>query len=136
MRKITLIFILFLVAQLAYLHRVPGLLGDEASEGENVYQLLQSETLPIIGERSYIGVITDYIRVPFIWVFGYSVLALRIPMLIASVGFFFVAYALLQKYFGDHIGSITLVFQNIRSEEHTSELQSQFHLVCRLLLDK
>src|SRR5689334_23677532 len=24
----------------------------------------------------------------------------------------------------------------MRSEEHTSELQSQFHLVCRLLLDK
>src|SRR6201990_3470258 len=24
----------------------------------------------------------------------------------------------------------------LRSEEHTSELQSQFHLVCRLLLDK
>src|SRR5438309_3431858 len=28
----------------------------------------------------------------------------------------------------------TLVF--LRSEEHTSELQSQFHLVCRLLLEK
>src|SRR6516164_7285935 len=26
--------------------------------------------------------------------------------------------------------------QSPRSEEHTSELQSQFHLVCRLLLDK
>src|SRR5438309_4599261 len=26
--------------------------------------------------------------------------------------------------------------QFIRSEEHTSELQSQFHLVCRLLLEK
>src|SRR5438309_8057880 len=25
---------------------------------------------------------------------------------------------------------------NCRSEEHTSELQSQFHLVCRLLLEK
>src|SRR5689334_24805110 len=25
---------------------------------------------------------------------------------------------------------------NERSEEHTSELQSQFHLVCRLLLEK
>src|SRR5689334_25041728 len=25
---------------------------------------------------------------------------------------------------------------NSRSEEHTSELQSQFHLVCRLLLEK
>src|SRR5689334_23606589 len=27
-------------------------------------------------------------------------------------------------------------FRNKRSEEHTSELQSQFHLVCRLLLEK
>src|SRR5438309_3262295 len=26
--------------------------------------------------------------------------------------------------------------QRARSEEHTSELQSQFHLVCRLLLEK
>src|SRR5438309_5450271 len=29
-----------------------------------------------------------------------------------------------------------LVFLHARSEEHTSELQSQFHLVCRLLLEK
>src|SRR5689334_24595733 len=27
-------------------------------------------------------------------------------------------------------------YQQVRSEEHTSELQSQFHLVCRLLLEK
>src|SRR5689334_24381707 len=26
--------------------------------------------------------------------------------------------------------------KDLRSEEHTSELQSQFHLVCRLLLEK
>src|SRR5689334_23586535 len=26
--------------------------------------------------------------------------------------------------------------RTLRSEEHTSELQSQFHLVCRLLLEK
>src|SRR5438309_2831824 len=36
--------------------------------------------------------------------------------------------------------AIVKVFQSgnstIRSEEHTSELQSQFHLVCRLLLEK
>src|SRR5689334_24199225 len=28
------------------------------------------------------------------------------------------------------------LFTSQRSEEHTSELQSQFHLVCRLLLEK
>src|SRR5205809_4029529 len=27
-------------------------------------------------------------------------------------------------------------FDNLRSEEHTSELQSRLHLVCRLLLEK
>src|SRR5689334_24856659 len=31
------------------------------------------------------------------------------------------------------VGELTAV---LRSEEHTSELQSQFHLVCRLLLEK
>src|SRR6266568_8882334 len=30
----------------------------------------------------------------------------------------------------------SLTMRRLRSEEHTSELQSQFHLVCRLLLEK
>src|SRR5438309_6105523 len=30
----------------------------------------------------------------------------------------------------------TMARLRLRSEEHTSELQSQFHLVCRLLLEK
>src|SRR5260370_7253007 len=29
-----------------------------------------------------------------------------------------------------------VIFRNIRSEEHTSELQSHLNLVCRLLLEK
>src|SRR2546429_2734198 len=28
------------------------------------------------------------------------------------------------------------IFQTVRSEEHTSELQSRLHIVCRLLLEK
>src|SRR5689334_24101057 len=35
----------------------------------------------------------------------------------------------------DHHGEVKN-FASLRSEEHTSELQSQFHLVCRLLLEK
>src|SRR2546422_6916292 len=31
---------------------------------------------------------------------------------------------------------VDLAFPNKRSEEHTSELQSRLHLVCRLLLEK
>src|SRR5699024_12010127 len=34
------------------------------------------------------------------------------------------------------IYAIPIIFKMVRSEEHTSELQSRFDLVCRLLLEK
>src|SRR5690625_5441141 len=37
---------------------------------------------------------------------------------------------------GDVVGQHGVQTQDIRSEEHTSELQSRGHLVCRLLLEK
>src|SRR2546429_5182188 len=33
-------------------------------------------------------------------------------------------------------GALTTLMRGARSEEHTSELQSRLHLVCRLLLEK
>src|SRR2546422_6165900 len=33
-------------------------------------------------------------------------------------------------------GVVNLITHDVRSEEHTSELQSRLHLVCRLLLEK
>src|SRR3712207_7577699 len=37
---------------------------------------------------------------------------------------------------GDHVDRVTARRQVLRSEEHTSELQSRQYLVCRLLLEK
>src|SRR5438309_3187275 len=37
---------------------------------------------------------------------------------------------------GRTLGQQIAANERVRSEEHTSELQSQFHLVCRLLLEK
>src|SRR5699024_11253088 len=36
----------------------------------------------------------------------------------------------------DHLDEVITLIRNSRSEEHTSELQSRFDLVCRLLLEK
>src|SRR2546429_5224036 len=36
----------------------------------------------------------------------------------------------------DHLGPAAPLQLTVRSEEHTSELQSRLHLVCRLLLEK
>src|SRR2546429_2704803 len=46
-----------------------------------------------------------------------------------------------QSWIGRKSGALTLITENwlnpaSRSEEHTSELQSRLHLVCRLLLEK
>src|SRR2546422_5339377 len=38
--------------------------------------------------------------------------------------------------FGTHNAAFVQVMYEQRSEEHTSELQSRLHLVCRLLLEK
>src|SRR5438552_8420930 len=46
---------------------------------------------------------------------------------------FLLAY---QLWFDSRRMEATLLFQRARSEEHTSELQSPDHLVCRLLLEK
>src|SRR5437899_7259530 len=40
------------------------------------------------------------------------------------------------EYGAKHESNAAILLQNLRSEEHTSELQSLRHLVCRLLLEK
>src|SRR5689334_23850746 len=46
-----------------------------------------------------------------------------------------IALAIVRRETGIMAVSALVIFL-LRSEEHTSELQSQFHLVCRLLLEK
>src|SRR5690625_6765581 len=38
----------------------------------------------------------------------------------------------IKKIFAKHQGVTSVIFDEVRSEEHTSELQSRGHLVCRL----
>src|SRR5204862_8252855 len=46
------------------------------------------------------------------------------------------AHARFADYLVDDVSAATIQFQNRRSEEHTSELQSRRDLVCRLLPEK
>src|SRR5256884_5229148 len=51
----------------------------------------------------------------------------RRPLLVSAGNQYFVA---------PDNGVLSVVYERERSEEHTSELQSRLHLVCRLLLEK
>ncbi|MDO8512109.1 MAG: glycosyltransferase family 39 protein [bacterium] len=103
------IFGLFLVTNSAYLSSVPGLLGDEGDEGHNVQELLNKTKPAIQGERSYIGVWIDYLRIPFVFVFGHNTLSLRIIALLFSIAFFWLAYDVLLKIFGEIPGLFGLI---------------------------
>lgn len=103
-----LLFMLFVAVNLAYLGSVPGLMGDEGSEGENVYQVQQAGKLVMIGERSYIGPLIDYLRVPFVLVFGYNALALRVVMFLFSIILFWLAVGLASKAGEEHGGMIVV----------------------------
>src|SRR3989449_3863755 len=48
----------------------------------------------------------------------------------------FVGHCVIGRWANLGAGTITSNLKNTRSEEHTSELQSRLHLVCRLLLEK
>ncbi len=98
------LFMLFLTANAAYLHRVPGLMGDEASEGENVHLLSRARQPVVRGERSYIGPLVDYLRVPFIKFLGYTALAVRLPMLFFSLVSFTLAVVVFRRLWGDYTG--------------------------------
>jgi hypothetical protein len=99
---------LFVAVNLAYLGSVPGLMGDEGSEGENVYQVREAGRLVLIGERSYIGPLIDYLRIPFVMMFGYNALALRVVMFIFSVVLFWLAVDLANKAGDDHGGMMAV----------------------------
>src|SRR5689334_24405185 len=67
---------------------------------------------------------------------------MRVHVSRCSPGLWIVSHVSADPYAGFCKQVHRIVFKNFvfsgaeRSEEHTSELQSQFHLVCRLLLEK
>ena len=96
--SVWMLFLLFAVVFGSHLTTLPALMGDEGSEGENVYELLQSDAVTLMGERSYIGVLIDYVRVPFVWVFGYTTWAIRLPMYGFMLATFWLAAYVLDKW--------------------------------------
>src|SRR5690554_6011137 len=96
-----------------------------------------------IGMAGLVGV--GYINSSFLmgWTGGYVLLAMLLAPYLRKFGKFTVPTFIGERFYSKSarliavlcliLASITYV---IRSEEHTSELQSRPHLVCRLLLEK
>jgi hypothetical protein len=101
------LFVIFTLTQGTYLSTVPGLMGDEASEGQNVIELWEGQKPWLEGERSYIGPLMDYVRMPFVWIFGHTVLALRLVTFCISVASFWLGIAVFNRLFGRDAALLT-----------------------------
>lgn len=97
--EITL-WLLFAIASSLYLTHMPGLLGDEGSEGQDVFSLVNHNYISVVGQRSYIGPLLDYLRVPFFALFGYTTLALRLPIWLAMQFLAVMLWQLNRRWFG------------------------------------
>lgn len=104
------LFILCIVVNSAWLNRVPGLLGDEGDEGQRVFEVLHDHPFTVVGERSYIGPLTTYVRIPFILIFGYQVLSLRILMFLITGISFWLAADVFQRLFDKKTSLFMLAF--------------------------
>src|SRR2546427_10038103 len=71
-------------------------------------------------------------RPPRSTLFPYTTLFRSVHVQSAGASALFVRYALLPR----RLAALPRLPDQLRSEEHTSELQSQSNLVCRLLLEK
>ncbi len=96
-----ILLVAHVLVSITLLHRVPGLLGDEGSEGENVFSIIDTKEITVQGERSYIGPLIDYLRIPFVITLGYNALALRLVTFVFSVLAFLLTASLTRRYFGD-----------------------------------
>src|SRR5699024_12569339 len=72
---------------------------------------------------------------PFMYTMGTSLGAMPTGYLSSSTTLAVALYALSRENFHTNEAYATACVLIIRSEEHTSELQSRFDLVCRLLLE-
>src|SRR5699024_12707886 len=93
---------------------------------------------PILVTYSTLFYITMILRPPRSTLFPYTTLFRSLLNLSMNIRNLPLLYSLLlecaTKYMA--VGQSIIIIISTRSEEHTSELQSRFDLVCRLLLEK
>src|SRR5689334_25065245 len=91
-----------------------------------IYTLSLHDALPIYAKLATLfGLIAASSAASIVWAFISPTAASEI----SSIDYFNLMWAGIAML-------IAFIAFLVRSEEHTSELQSQFHLVCRLLLEK
>ncbi len=100
------IVLLGALLRLVYLYNVPGLHHDEARIGIGVHDMLERHVLvPRVGS-DHSGFFPFYFTLPFFLLFGETVFALRLPIVLFGLFTIFYAYLLVSRLFDKSAGLI------------------------------
>lgn len=128
----------FIIRIVALTNAPSGVNQDEAMAAVDAFALSKYGTdrfgmqLPVhftawgFGQMS---VLLSYCMVPFIWIFGFSTFAIRLPMVIASVGGVALVYLISKKLFSEKMALAVMAFAAINPWQF---MQSRWSLDCNL----
>jgi 4-amino-4-deoxy-L-arabinose transferase-like glycosyltransferase len=96
--------------RLLYLYNVPGLHHDEARIGIGVHEILGEHVLvPRVGS-DHSGFLPFYFTLPFFWLFGETVFALRLPVVLFGLLTILYGYLLVSRLFDKTTGLVAALF--------------------------
>ncbi len=100
------ILLLGAVLRLVYLYNVPGLHHDEVRIGLGVHDMLERDVLVPRIHTEHSGFFPFYFTLPFFLLFGETVFALRLPIVLFGLLTVFYAYLLVSRLFDKSAGLI------------------------------
>jgi hypothetical protein len=120
--KLLLVLVLGFLLRIVFLNSLPpGITNDEMNIAINTQSILKTGTnIPgvvtgvvgtVSGDTSF-GVdseLTSYLILPFIAVFGFSLISVKLPFILASLGIAIIGYLLTKKMFDERVALIAYV---------------------------
>ncbi len=80
-------------------------------------------------EYGHMSVLLSYLTVPIIWLFGFNTFAVRLPMVLVSVGGVALTYLVSKKFFSENVSLAAMAFTAINPWQF---MQSRWSLDCNI----
>lgn len=94
---------------LSFLDIVPGLHGDEAWAGYRAHRIATEGFRPSFGMNAYTGPVHQYLLAPVLQWLGYTVFALRLPTVLASLATVLLSFHIVRRVFGGRVAAIAVL---------------------------
>ncbi|MBI2565043.1 glycosyltransferase family 39 protein [Candidatus Woesearchaeota archaeon] len=102
--KLLICLLFAFLIRIVFLSSIPGFHVDEAILGQMSYNILNGEKFYFYGMNKYTGATIQYLRVPFMFLFGANIFGVRFVNVLFGVGTVYLAYLIFSSLFNSEYG--------------------------------